>query len=308
MVVRHHTLAHRRAQERYLRALEEGAYLVLGARPGHALADEDERPLGLFEQVQRVLDIFLRCHRARRVRRPLDLDDFVLVALAGDDVVGHVEIGGAGTAVDGVPRRHLDKIGDALDGIDGMREFAERRGDQHLALFLEGAHGAAIGLRGAADQDHRPAILLRIGEAGEAVHDAGAGHDDAGARSALQIAVGLRGVGGGLLVPHADIGNTFLLGGRGDRADRKPDDPEQVVDALLLEAPRDQGGAVDFAHLFPPHVIGGEELVAGHITHLCRPAKGDRVRFAAEDFTARSPVPSDRARPPAMVRRIPGRC
>jgi len=27
---------------------------------------------------------------------------------ACDDVVGHVEISGAGTAIDGVPRRHLD--------------------------------------------------------------------------------------------------------------------------------------------------------------------------------------------------------
>ena len=34
----------------------------------------------------------------------------------------------------------------------------------------------------------------------------------------------------------------------GDRGDRKPDNPEQVIDALLLEAPRDQGSAVDFAH------------------------------------------------------------
>ena len=42
MVVRHHDLAHRRAQERQLRALDE-AHLVLGARPGHALADQDER-------------------------------------------------------------------------------------------------------------------------------------------------------------------------------------------------------------------------------------------------------------------------
>jgi hypothetical protein len=71
----------------------------------------DERPLGLFEQVQRVLDVFLRRHGARRVRGPLDLDDFVLVDLAGDDVVGHVEIGGAGAAVDGVPRRQLDIMG-----------------------------------------------------------------------------------------------------------------------------------------------------------------------------------------------------
>jgi hypothetical protein len=30
-----------------------------------------------------------------------------------------------------------------------------------------------------------------------------------------------------------------------------------VVYALLLEAPRDQGGAVDFAHAFPPAGSGG---------------------------------------------------
>ena len=32
----------------------------------------------------------------------------------------------------------------------------------------------------AADQDHRPAILLGVGEPGEAVHDARTGHNDAG--------------------------------------------------------------------------------------------------------------------------------
>src|SRR5262249_11473910 len=70
------------------------------------------------------------------------------------------------------------------------------------------------------------------------------------AGAAGQIAVGLRRVGGGLLVAHADIGNAFLLRGRSNRGDRKPDDPEQVVNALLFEAPRNQGSAVDFAHAF----------------------------------------------------------
>jgi hypothetical protein len=44
VIIRHDTLAHRRTQERDLRALEKGAHLVLGARPSHALADEDEWP------------------------------------------------------------------------------------------------------------------------------------------------------------------------------------------------------------------------------------------------------------------------
>jgi hypothetical protein len=39
-----------------------------------------------------------------------------------------------------------------------------------------------------------------------------------------------------LLVAHAHIGNAFLLRGCGDRGDRNPDNPEQVIDALLFEA------------------------------------------------------------------------
>ena len=176
----------------------------------------------------------------------------VEVAFAPDDVVGHVEIGGAGAAIDRVPGCHLDIIGDALHALDAVRELAERRGDQHLPLFLERAHAAAIGLRGAADQDHRPAILLGIGKTRETVHHAWAGNGEAGAGAAGEIAVGPCRVGGALLVAHAEIGDAFLLRRRGDRGDGKPDDPEQVIDALLLEAPRDQGSAIDLAHGFSP--------------------------------------------------------
>ena len=70
-------------------------------------------------------------------------------------------------------------------------------------------------------QDHRPAVLLRVGEAGEGVDDAGAGHDEAGAGAAGQVADGLRGVRGGLLVAHPDVRDAFLLRGGGDRAHRK---------------------------------------------------------------------------------------
>ena len=69
---------------------------------------------GLFEQVQRGLDVLCRRHHARRLGHALDLDDFVEVAFAGDDVVGHVEIAGAGAAIDRLPSCHLDIVGDAL--------------------------------------------------------------------------------------------------------------------------------------------------------------------------------------------------
>jgi hypothetical protein len=114
-------LAHRRAQERQLRALNEGADFVLGARPRHALAKENERPLGPFQQVQRRRDVLRRRHHARRFGRALDLNDFVEGAFAPDDVVRHVEIGGAAATIDRVPGCHPDMVGNALHAIDAAR-------------------------------------------------------------------------------------------------------------------------------------------------------------------------------------------
>src|SRR5205807_2655635 len=85
------------------------------------------------------------------------------------------------------------------------------------ATVRGGGGGGGGGRGGGADRERRPAIRGGVGHAGGAVHGAGAGHDGAGAGAALQIAIGLRGVRGGLLVAHADIGDTLLLGGRGDR-------------------------------------------------------------------------------------------
>ncbi len=80
--------------------------------------------------------------------------------------------------------------------------------------------------------------------------DAGAGHDDARARPAGQKADGAGGVGRGLLVAHADIGEANLLGGLGDRPDGKPDDAEHVLHALVFQAFRQQVGAFDLSHVF----------------------------------------------------------
>ena len=118
--------------------------------------------------------------------------------------------------------------------FDGVRPFGNRGRGQYLALLLEGAHAVPIGLRGAANEDHRPAVLLGVGKAGKTVDDAGAGDDDARAGPAGQVADGARGIGGRLLVAHADIGKTDLLRRLGDRPDGKPDHPEHVFNALLL--------------------------------------------------------------------------
>jgi len=51
---------------------------------------------------------------------------------------------------------------------------------EHKIRSLIRWNAAAIGLRGSADQDHGPAILLGIGETRETVHHVRAGNDNAG--------------------------------------------------------------------------------------------------------------------------------
>jgi hypothetical protein len=79
-----------------------------------------------------------------------------------------------------------------------------------ISIALRNAHAAAMGLRGAAQQDHWPTILLGISEAGETVHHAGAGHNHAGGKLKLlklQIPKGnrmyMRARGGSANVPDA---------------------------------------------------------------------------------------------------------
>ena len=140
--------------------------------------------------------------------------------------------------------------------LDRVRPFADRRRGQHLALLLERAHAVAIGLRRAADQQHRPAILLRVRQAREAVDDAGTGHHDARAGAAGQIADGAGGIGRGLLVAHADIGQAGLLRCLGERTHREPDHAEHELHALFLEAFRQQVGAFDLSHGYSSQLLG----------------------------------------------------
>src|SRR5262249_59352936 len=138
-----------------------------------------------------------------RVRAALRLLYPGLVDFSGNDVVGDVEVARARPPVDRVPDGHLDVERDAVDVLDRVRELAERRRDVDLPLFLEGPHAVAPRLRRAADQDHRPAVLLRVGEAGQGVDDAGARHDQAGAGAPGKVAEGRRALQAGLLVPLA---------------------------------------------------------------------------------------------------------
>ena len=140
------------------------------------------------------------------------------------------------------------------------------------------------------------------------MHHAGAGHRNAGAGTAGEIAVGLRRIGRALLVAHAEIGNAFLLRRRRYRGDRKPDDPEQVIDALLLQAAREKRSAIDFAHGFPPYgrlnlsreimhpSPGGERAMASDVRY----SLPERPRRDGREGTAGGPRPGIHVEAPEM--------
>src|SRR5262245_47600867 len=88
------------------------------------------------------------------------------------------------------------------------------------------------------------------------MHHTRASHGDTGPGAASHIAVGLGCVRCRLLVAHADVGNAFLLCGCGDRGDRKPDNSEQMIVALLFRVLCYRVTAVDFAHAFLLLVLG----------------------------------------------------
>ena len=113
------------------------ADFVLGARPRHTFADDHQRTLRGLQHVQRLLDVLLRRGAARWLGTARGEMDFLFVGLALDDVVRHVEISGAGSSVDGIAHRHLDVERDANRMLHSVRELAEGRRDQHLALFLD---------------------------------------------------------------------------------------------------------------------------------------------------------------------------
>ena len=148
-----------------------------------------------------------------------------------------------------MPCRHLDVVGNTLHAFYAVREFTKRRGNMDLALFLEGAHTAAISLRRPANQYHRPAVLLCIRQSSQTVDDTGSRHGNTGARATCHVTIRLRRVGCGLLVAHADIVDAFLLCRCCNGSDRKANNAEKMVNTLLFQASCHQGRAINFAHL-----------------------------------------------------------
>ena len=126
------------------------------------------------ESFQRRLDIPGHRLHPGRIGDRGRLNDVRVLDFLADNVVRHVQIDRSRTTVDRGAHGLFDIERDTPGMLDRMGELAIGRGELDLVLLLERAHAVLIDGRGAADQDHRPAVLLGIGKTGERMDDAGA--------------------------------------------------------------------------------------------------------------------------------------
>ena len=96
-------------------------------------------------------------------------------------------------------------------GVEGAGRLRDRRDDRRLVELLQAAAAPAVGRRATADDDHRRAGELGLGDRAEAVGDARAGGEHGEPGHPGQLAGGLGGERRGLLVayveqPHRRVG------------------------------------------------------------------------------------------------------
>jgi len=242
------TLAHRRAQEGQLGGFDEGAQLCLGPRIRRSLADDDERSFGAAQHLDGTLHIARIGLGSRRIGTASRKYDLVLFQLGRQEVVGKVEVDRTGSPADAGSHGLLDVEGNAARGVRSCGVFRVDAPELDLGGFLERAAALLVGVARAAEQDHRPAVGLRVREACDAVDHAGAGDREAGGRSTREIADCGCGVAGGLFVSHPEELDSLVLGGHGEPEYRESDDAEHLLDALFLQTAGEQGVSIDRGH------------------------------------------------------------
>ena len=232
-------LGHRHRQVGDAGLLDQGADLGVGARVRRAFAEDDERPLGALQHVERALDRVGRRDLARR-----RIDDLDERALAGrgvhrlrEELGREIEVDAAGTARHCRADRARDADADVFGVEHAKRRLAQRLGDRELVHLLVVAllQVDDLALARAADQDHREAVGRRVGERRQAVQESGRGDGQADAGLAGEKARRRGGVAGMLLVAKRDDAQAFCLHLAREVGDRDARQAEDRVDAVQLQ-------------------------------------------------------------------------
>ena len=202
-------------------------------RPEDARAGQDDRALGVGQQLDRFLDLVGIRARPRPRRARIGEPDRLVVRLLVERVAGQVEVG----------RPRLGALRLAVGEVEELghprrvRHAAGPAGDRHrhreLVVLLEVVALERRERRRAPQRDHRHTVEVGVGHPGQQVGRGrpGGGHADAG--QPLHAGVPVRGHRRALLVAAVNRANP-VLGGEPRRLDDWPaHDVEEVLDPLV---------------------------------------------------------------------------
>ena len=183
------------------------------------MSGEDDRPLGLVDQLDGLLDLAVMALQVRLVAGKINFQRVVVLVervvgnldVLGLHVLGHIDDDRARPAGVGDVECLLDHLRD-LQGIHHQRiVLGDRERDARGVGLLEGV-GADGGARHLSDDgDDGNGVHLGGGDAGYEVGGSGAGRGPAYADSSGYAGVAVGGVGGTLLVTSEDVVELRIL-------------------------------------------------------------------------------------------------
>ncbi len=232
-------LGHAHRQERRAALFNQSADRIVGLRISGAFAEDDQRPLGALEHVERALDGIGSRNLSRR--RVDDLDQRLLAGVRvhhlAEQLGRQIEIDAARTPRD----RGADRAGETDADVGRMqhaeRRLAQRLGDGELVHLLVVAllQIDDFALRGARNQNHRKTIRGGVRKCGQSVEEARRRHGEADARLLGEEARDRGRVTGVLLVPERQYADARRLRHAAEIGDRNARHAVDRVDAVELE-------------------------------------------------------------------------
>ncbi len=229
--------------------LDELLHLGPRARPDDAGARHDQRLLRLRQRFHQCVDLPRIAERTavHLAAREAPVHQ-VLVDLLVQDIARHIDVDRAGLARHRALQREVHLLRDALQVVHAIDMFAAAFHQLDLVDLLEHLPPELADRTGTAERHHRTAVDQRVGHAGDQVGHARPRRGHAHARRLPQTAVGLARERRRLLVADVDHADAFGDAGGLGQQHRAAHDIEDVLDAFLLQALRQDFRARQFRH------------------------------------------------------------
>ena len=224
--------------------LGELPQLLPGLAEDHAVAGDDQRPLGRVDQLGGPLDRGLVGRAGEVVAADGDLLGPDELGLVDEDVLGDVDVDGAGPPGGG----EVGGLGEGVREVLGVHHevvvLDARRQDAGRVGLLEAVPPDQVARDVAGDEQRRHRVHHRVLDRRDEVRRARPGGGEGAAEASRRAGVAVGGVAAALLVAHQDVAH---LGVGGPAVVEREHDPAGVaeygVDAHALQTFEDDIGA-----------------------------------------------------------------